>query len=82
MFLYRTTGDNGMAFCDWCQCQFTPIREGNRFCCQGCHDSYHIDERRRALAAWRAQQRGSLFLTPMHAEVEEIDEDNPLRRTG
>jgi hypothetical protein len=72
-----------MAFCDWCRREFIPIREGHRFCSVECHDNSHIDERRRALAAWRAQQRmASFFGSAIQPTADEMDKDNPLRRTG
>src|SRR5262249_52059701 len=58
-------GANRMLFCNWCSREFVARREGSRFCSTACHDRYHIDERRKALAAWRAQQcvkRSASFL--------------------
>jgi DNA-directed RNA polymerase subunit RPC12/RpoP len=66
--------------CAWCGRQFAPVRVDQRFDCRECLDKYFVEERKRALAAWRAQQRGSLFLTPMHAEVGTRKRTtNPLR---
>jgi hypothetical protein len=48
--------------CDRCGSPFHPVRERQRFCTTQCHDQFYMEERRRALAAWRAQRRlnGSL----------------------
>ena len=64
-----------MMKCNWCHCEFVPGTACARFCSTACHDRYHIDERRKAIAAYRAQQRveqsGSFF---------QRDEDYQLRR--
>jgi len=52
---------SGILKCGWCQRQFVKSRDGARFCCTACHDRYHIDERRKALAAYRQMQGASLF---------------------
>jgi hypothetical protein len=73
-----------MLCCDWCQRQFTPSRDGARFCCTGCHDRYHIDERRKALAAYRAEQRlersAYFFSSALQPAADETDEHNTVRR--
>ena len=70
--------------CDWCQRKFVPSRDGARFCCTACHDRYHIDERRKALAAYRAQQRversASFFSPTMQPVDDDGDEHNTIRR--
>ena len=67
--------------CAWCGRQFAPVRVDQRFDCRECLDKYFVEERKRALAAWRAQQRGSLFLTPIHAKVWDAEENNqPIKR--
>lgn len=47
----------GARFCDYCFGEFDPIRVDQRFCKRDCHDQYFMEERRRALAAWREMQR-------------------------
>jgi hypothetical protein len=79
----RTTEVIRMQSCDWCQREFVPSRGGARFCCQRCHDSYHIDERRKALAGYRAQQRlerASFFTRRLQPGVDETDESNRIGR--
>jgi len=70
--------------CDWCQRKFVPSRDGARFCCTACHDRYHIDERRKAIAAYRAQQRVerpvSFFSSALQPAADEMDERNTVRR--
>jgi len=70
--------------CDWCQRKFVPSRDGARFCCTACHDRYHIDERRKAIAAYRAQQRVerpvSFFCSALQPAADEMDERNTVRR--
>jgi hypothetical protein len=70
--------------CDWCQRQFVARRDGARFCSTACHDRYHIDERRKALAAYRAQQRversASFFSSALQPAADETDERNTVRR--
>jgi hypothetical protein len=44
--------------CEHCRSPFHRVREAQRFCKKDCHDQFYMEERRRALAAYRAQQRG------------------------
>jgi predicted nucleic acid-binding Zn ribbon protein len=47
----------GIRFCDYCSKEFEPIRYDQRFCKRECHDQFFMEERRRALAAWRGMNR-------------------------
>jgi len=73
-----------MLYCDWCHREFIPNRAGSRFCCTVCHDRYHIDERRKALQMYRAQQqieRSASFFSPaIQPAADETDERNTIRR--
>ena len=71
---------SGILKCGWCQRQFVKSRDGARFCCTACHDRYHIDERRKALAAYRQMQGASLFFDGLQPSVDESDEDNNRER--
>jgi len=70
--------------CDWCQRQFVPSKSSSRFCCTACHDRYHCDERRKALAAYRAHQRAeraaSFFSPALQPAADETHEHTTARR--
>src|SRR5262245_4748830 len=80
----RTTEVIRMLSSDWCGKEFVVRREGSRFCSTACHDRYHIDERRKALAAYRAQQQvertASFFNPGLQPVDDESDECNTIRR--
>jgi hypothetical protein len=42
--------------CDWCGAPFYQGRADHRFCSVTCGQLWHCDERRQAIAAWRARQ--------------------------
>jgi hypothetical protein len=70
-----------MTLCDWCKRQFIPIREGHRFCSMGCHDNWHVLNRRQAMEAWREMQgRGSLFFAQATTSNESDSEIQPAKR--
>jgi hypothetical protein len=50
-----------MMKCNWCHCEFVPGTAWARFCSTRCHDSYHVDFRKKAIAAYKAQQRSLSF---------------------
>jgi hypothetical protein len=69
--------------CAWCKREFAPTRIDAKYCCRTCLERHFIDERRRALAAYRAmqrQQRTSLFFTGSQLVDDEADEHNTIRR--
>jgi hypothetical protein len=70
-----------MLSCDWCGREFAPSRDGARFCSTACHDRYHIDERRKALAAYRAQRRVEQSLYFFEADLNDVTRNTePTRR--
>jgi len=75
-----------MMKCNWCQRQFVPGTAWARFCSTRCHDSYHCDERKKAIAAYRAQQRversASFFSSTMQPADDDGDEHNTIRRSA
>jgi DNA-directed RNA polymerase subunit RPC12/RpoP len=72
-------GRFGNKFCSHCGRDFELVRREQHLCCRECHDQFFIGERRRAMAAWRSQQReASFFVQP----TQDDDEDNRVRRTG
>jgi len=73
---------NEIRQCDFCGSAFSPVREAQRFCSKDCHDSYYPLERKRALAAWRAQQRGSLFFSDTQLLADDDDVCNQFREAG
>jgi DNA-directed RNA polymerase subunit RPC12/RpoP len=67
--------------CDYCGAIYEPIRIDQRFHSPECHYQYFVEERKRALASWRAQQRtASFFASSVQPMDEETDEDNRVRR--
>jgi len=59
---------------DRCGAPFRPGRELQRFCTKFCHDHFYTEEKRQALAAWRAQQRALSFF--------DADLNDATRNTG
>jgi hypothetical protein len=54
--------------CSQCHREFTPIRVDQRFCSRSCLDRFYIDERRKAVAAYRQKQRmerATKFFSPV-----------------
>jgi len=47
----------GVRYCASCHREFEPWRIDQRLCGRECHDRYFVEEKRLALAAYRAQQR-------------------------
>jgi len=43
--------------CDYCGELFEPRRKDARFCTKACHNDWHIENRRQAIASWREMQR-------------------------
>jgi hypothetical protein len=43
--------------CDYCGELFVPRRKDARFCSKACHNEWHIENRRQAIALWREMQR-------------------------
>jgi hypothetical protein len=46
-----------MDVCEHCKGLFHRWRQNQRFCNAECNRAFHIEERRQALAAWRAQKQ-------------------------
>ena len=59
--LVSTTEKGRMISCDWCKTRFVPSKITSRFCCTDCHDRYHVDLRRKAMAAYKTQQQSLYF---------------------
>jgi hypothetical protein len=73
----------GTTTCDNCGREFDRVRRSQHLCGRACHDQYFVEERRRALAAYRAQQRmASFFGSAIQPTADVTDEDNQVRRTG
>jgi hypothetical protein len=47
----------GTTSCSYCGRVFERVRREQHLCSKDCHDSFFVEERRRALAAWREMQR-------------------------
>jgi hypothetical protein len=47
----------GTTSCSCCQREFERVRRYQHLCSRDCHDSFFVEERRRALAAYREMQR-------------------------
>jgi ribosomal protein L37AE/L43A len=76
-------GRFGTKSCSHCRREFELVRREQHLCGRDCHHAWFVEERKRALAAWRAQQRiASFFGSTIQPTAEEVDEDNQLRRTG
>jgi len=69
-----------MMKCDWCHCEFVPGTAWGRFCSTSCHDRYHIDERRKAIAAYRAQQRVERSLSFFTDDLNDVTRNSQRRR--
>lgn len=81
--VYHMFDEREVRNCERCGAPFHPVRELQRFCSKNCHDHFYVEERRRALAAYRAQQRmASFFGSALQPTADELDKDNQLRRTG
>jgi hypothetical protein len=44
--------------CDYCGAPFYQGRDDHRFCTVECNRRWHVEERRAAIAFWRARARG------------------------
>jgi hypothetical protein len=74
-------GRFGSKACSYCGREFELVRREQHLCSRACHDEFFVEERRSALAAWRA--RASFFVFALQPTDEITDEDNQeLRRTG
>jgi hypothetical protein len=62
-------GKFGTRSCDNCGRDFEPMRGDQRFCQRACHDRYFIEERRRALAAYRKYRNQIVMDDGDEAEV-------------
>jgi DNA-directed RNA polymerase subunit RPC12/RpoP len=51
------TAKFGTKICSHCRRDFEPIRKDQHLCCRECHDQFFVEERRKALAAWRRNRR-------------------------
>jgi hypothetical protein len=51
--------------CERCGSPFHPVRELQRFCTKLCHDHFYTEEKREALAHWRAMQRHQKFFATL-----------------
>jgi hypothetical protein len=47
----------GTTTCSYCHREFERVRRYQHLCSRDCHDSYFVEERRRALDAYREMQR-------------------------
>jgi DNA-directed RNA polymerase subunit RPC12/RpoP len=47
----------GNTNCSFCGREFERVRRDQHLCCRECHDQWFMEERRRALAAWREMKR-------------------------
>jgi hypothetical protein len=61
--------------CDRCGSPFHPVRELQRFCSKDCHDDFYTEEKRHALALWRAQQRAGAFFGAPSTTLDGPDEE-------
>jgi DNA-directed RNA polymerase subunit RPC12/RpoP len=55
-------GKFGSKFCSYCGREFELVRKEQHLCCRDCHDAYFVEERRRALAAYREMKRYPLMI--------------------
>jgi hypothetical protein len=57
--------------CDQCGRPFERMRSCDRFCSPVCRYVFHVEERQKALAAWRAQRRTDrVEVTPVVEDAE------------
>jgi hypothetical protein len=49
--------DERVVSCEWCGRPILRNRIDRRFCGKDCNQAYYVEERRRAMVAWRVQQR-------------------------
>src|SRR6516164_7909471 len=54
----------GTRVCDYCGREFEAVRQIQHLCGRECHDRYFHEERKQALALWRAQQRCANIFSP------------------
>jgi hypothetical protein len=50
-------GRFGTKFCSYCTREFELVRKEQHLCSRDCHDAFFVEERRRALAAYREMKR-------------------------
>jgi hypothetical protein len=59
--------------CAFCGTAFHPVRELQRFHSKDCHDRFYVEERRKALEAYRAAQAARNFFTPLDSRSGDQD---------